>query len=368
MSNSPDRMLGSDVLPESMGRGPRPAGRRVRRHSGEVLPVEELATRRSGNYSVREDHQPDINRSGFAGISVEQRAIRNGAKPESLVNARFAPTVLASPVAAPRRVEELWMKVGEEDGGFTLERVCMREVRDFVLRLELPTAVDEEKVGVLIVDGNEQVRGGIRSLICNAPRIEVLGEAGSYQEAIRLAFQLSPDVILMDVCIPDEDGVEAIGTIKRELPKTNVMLLTAHEDVDCLVKAVMAGAVGYIVKGTKRSDLLAAIHAAASGTAVIDRALLPALVQRISDAERSPGVLYGNGHDRLNRGERQELTRREQEVLDLIVDGLSNKEIAEKLCVTVDTVKSHVHRIIQKLDVPDRTNAVVKALRREGRC
>lgn len=367
MNSSPDKMLGSDALPPPTESPAHQGGTRLHRHGANVLPVGQLAAQRNENLSGRADRQPDGGHSRCRQVSVEQVRSSCSTSLDGLVNPRFSSTSAATPLPTRRRVEELWMKVGEEDGGFTLERVCVREVRDFVLHVEAPITGDEEKVGVLIVDANERLRRGIRSRISSATRIEVLGEAGNYQEAIQSAFRLSPDVILMDVCMPDGDGVEAVEAIKRELPKANVILLAANEDVDCLMRAVMAGAVGYIVKGTKRSDLIAAIQAAASGAAVIDRALLAALVQRIPDSERSPVGLLESGRDRLIGGERHQLTRREREVLDLIVDGLSNKEIAERLCVTVDTVKSHVHRIIQKLEVPDRTNAVVKALRGDGR-
>ena len=212
------------------------------------------------------------------------------------------------------------------------------------------------RIGVLIVDDHELVRTGVTGLLASAADIDVLGEAGSCKEAVQQARRLTPDVILLDVRMPDGDGLGVVEALKRESPKSSVIVLTAYEDLDYLARAVAVGAAGYVLKGVRRADLVSAIHAAATGASFIDRELLPVLMQRISAA--SPA------HSARLDDKAGGLTRREVEVLHLIVEGLSNKEIAERLRISLDTVKSHVQHVIQKLGVSDRTQAAVFAMRK----
>ncbi len=359
MSSPSGESLGSDApILTAVQKGVKAADQAQRCEIDE-FPPENLIAVQVEIAGFRQDHQPIIGNVEVSQMGMEQPDSQPDLVSDGLAGVDRCSSSMCNLVPASYGVEELWMKVGDECEGFRLARVRIGEVRNLVLQVKPPIPVEVERVGVLIIDSNEQVRAGIRASISSSSRVDVLGEAGTYRGAVQLALQLSPDVILMDVMLPDGDGIEATVVIKRELPRTNVILLTAREDVDCLIRAVDAGAVGYLVKGTKRNDLLSAIQSAAGSTAVIDRALLPALVKRISCPPRIPKPSWVEGRDKL--------TRREQEVLDLIVDGLNNKEISDVLCVTVDTVKSHVHRIIQKLEVPDRTKAAILAIRNEAR-
>ena len=199
---------------------------------------------------------------------------------------------------------------------------------------------------MLVADDHAIVREGIRALLA-APGIEVVGEATSGGDALRLARDLRPDVLLTDVRMPGMDGLQASAALRRELPETAVVILTNYDDEGYLASALDSGVAGFVLKGSSRELILSSIRSAVEGASVIDAELLR-------------GVLAGDGA----RSRRlAELTEREREVLALVVDGRSNPEIAERLGFSVGTIKLVVHQLTGKLGVRDRVAAAVLAAR-----
>jgi DNA-binding NarL/FixJ family response regulator len=209
-------------------------------------------------------------------------------------------------------------------------------------------------IRVLIADDHPVVRQGLRSLL-EADGIEVVGEAANGTEAVGLVQELEPDVVLMDIRMPDMDGLAAMAAMKRLSLKTSVIVLTTYNNMQYLVRSVIYGAAGYFLKGISRDELLAAIKAVADGKLLLKVHHLRAVIERLvkEDAKLAPPAVRRTSV----------LTSREREVLGLIVQGLTNKQIAEVLCVSQATVKTHVEHIISKLGVSDRTQAAVWAVR-----
>lgn len=184
------------------------------------------------------------------------------------------------------------------------------------------------------------------------PDMLVIGEAEDGQQAVRLAKELSPDIILMDVRMPGMDGLTALEEMKAVAPRSSVIMLTLYDDPNYLLRAVSAGAAGYILKDASRDELVRAVRVTAEGGAIIDPAMLPALLRQVKRAT-TPSTLIG----------KEKLSARELDVLRLIAEGYTNQEIAEKLILSPTTVKTHVQNILQKLGVSDRTQAAVYAVR-----
>ena len=210
----------------------------------------------------------------------------------------------------------------------------------------------DRPIRILLADDHDLVREGLSSLLATDPDVTVVGEATTGAEAIELTRKLAPDLVLLDIRMPDLDGLQAVAAIKRERPQTAVLMVTMYEDPGYLVKAIGAGATGYVLKGIRRADLLQMIRTVAGGGSAIDPALMSSVLRGMTagpETAEDPGT---------------RLTSRELQVLRLIVDGLTNKEIATQLCVSTDTVKRHVEHIIKKLQVSDRTQAAVQAVRR----
>lgn len=201
-------------------------------------------------------------------------------------------------------------------------------------------------VELLIVDDHPIVRAGFEGMLAGKPDLEVVGEAENGEEAVRLAERLRPDVVLMDLRMPVMDGVEATSRIKDGLPHTNVLVLTTYDSDADILRAIEAGATGYLLKDTPREELFRAIRAAARGEPV----LAPSVTARLMQRARTP-----TGMD---------LSGREIEVLELVARGGSNKELARELHLSEATVKSHLIHIFDKLGVADRTAAVTVALER----
>ena len=206
---------------------------------------------------------------------------------------------------------------------------------------------------VLLVDDEQLVRAGLRLILESEPDLEVVGEAGSGGEAVALAGELDPDVILMDIQMPGMNGIEAtrqIAALGRH-DTSRVLILTTFEVDEYVYEALRAGASGFLLKRTPAADLIAGIRVVAAGEAL----LAPSVTRRLIDQfARRPSHT-------ADAGALQELTAREREVLTLIAHGLSNAEIAEALLLSEGTVKTHVKRIFMKLDVRDRTQAVIFA-------
>ena len=205
---------------------------------------------------------------------------------------------------------------------------------------------DVQDVRVLITDDHPVVRTGLRGMISGEPGFDVVGEAENGKEAVALTGTLRPQVVLMDLRMPEMDGVTAIGHIKAEHPEVHVLVLTTYESDADILRAIEKGATGYLLKDTPREELFEAIRLVARGESPLDPGVAARLMQRM-------------------RGPSEEgLSTREIEVLELVAHGTSNKEIAKQLWVSETTVKSHMLHIFDKLSVTDRTAAVTAALKR----
>jgi two-component system, NarL family, response regulator LiaR len=200
-------------------------------------------------------------------------------------------------------------------------------------------------VRVLIVDDHAMVRQGLVSFLGHDPEIDVVGEAANGAQAVALATDLRPDVVLMDLMMPLSDGVSAIGAIRQDLPDTEVIALTSFLEDTLVNKAIQAGAIGYLLKDTEARELRRAIKAAAAGQLVLSRKAAAYLL-----------------HDVKTQPDLSPLTERELQVLRLMATGFSNKEIGQKLTVSAPTVKSHIGSIFAKVGVNSRTQAVLYAL------
>lgn len=202
------------------------------------------------------------------------------------------------------------------------------------------------RLRVVLADDHVVMRAGVAALVSGDPTIEVVGEAGDGREAVALVAELTPDLALLDLRMPMLDGVAATAEIVRRHPGTRVLILTTYDTDEEIERAVEAGAIGYLLKDATREQLVAAIHAAARGETV----LAPRVAQKLVSLMRRPAPVV--------------LTAREQQVLDAVADGLSNVEIGRRLVIAEATVKTHLLRVFAKLDVSDRTHAVVTAIER----
>jgi NarL family two-component system response regulator LiaR len=208
-----------------------------------------------------------------------------------------------------------------------------------------------EPVTVLLVDDHSIVRQGVRAYLDTQPDLQVVGEAGSGMEAIRLAAEQAPDVVLMDLVMPGMDGVEATRRLKQASPRSQVIVLTSYHQDEHIFPAIRAGALSYLLKDVGPAELAEAVRKAAHGEAVLHPQVAARVVQELQGASR----------DALNPF--TDLSDRELEVLKLIADGASNEQIAEQLVISEKTVKSHVSNILSKLHLADRTQAAVYAWR-----
>jgi len=209
-----------------------------------------------------------------------------------------------------------------------------------------------------IVDDHQLAREGLRDMLDDASDIEVVGEASNGREALLLCSRLRPDLVLMDVRMPEMDGLAATREIKQRYPETSVMMVTMHENPDYLLEALKAGAAGYVLKDAPRKEVITAVRKVREGEAPLAPDLAARLLKRIAT---------GNGGRKAGRPAEGDLiadalTPRELEVLGLMQQGRTNRQVAEELYISRGTVKRHVENIIAKLGVSDRTQAVVRAL------
>jgi NarL family two-component system response regulator LiaR len=211
--------------------------------------------------------------------------------------------------------------------------------------------MSDPHITVMLVDDHAIVRSGVAAYLSAQKDIEVVGEAASGQEAVELAMQLAPDVILMDLLMPHMDGVEATWRVRRVSPRSQVIVLTSYHEDTHIFPAIKAGALSYLLKDIAPQELAEAIRSAARGEATVHPKV----------AARMMAELRGDHTQTVNSF--SELTEREQEVLRLVAEGLSNADIAETLVISEKTVKSHVSNILNKLHLADRTQAAVFAWR-----
>lgn len=215
-------------------------------------------------------------------------------------------------------------------------------------------AQSTQVVRVLIVDDHPLFREGLRSRLERQADFKVVGEAGDGDEAVAAVERCSPDLVLMDLRMPGVSGLEALVHIKEGWPAVQVVVLTVEEDDEVLLQAIQAGAAGYLSKASGAGDLVPALRTVLSGNSVFAPELLRRAVESaVSETAVDPAITR----------KLAELTGREREVLVLLSQGLSNRDIAERLVVVEATVKKHVHGVLQKLGVSDRTQAALLAVR-----
>lgn len=215
-----------------------------------------------------------------------------------------------------------------------------------------------DKISVLIVDDHAMVRQGLRTFLTLNEGIEVVGEAANGLEAVEQVRQHRPDVVLMDLVMPELDGIEATRRIRAFSPETQILVLTSFTEDEQVFPAIEAGALGYLLKDVSPDDLVQAVEAAQRGEAQLHPEVAKKLMERVAAKTRQPEPPPA----KASKPTPEELTARELEVLCLIAKGLSNREIAQVLTIAEKTVKTHVSNILSKLHLADRTQAAIYAL------
>ncbi|MDX2647278.1 response regulator transcription factor [Streptomyces sp. PA03-1a] len=219
----------------------------------------------------------------------------------------------------------------------------MSEAREFT---------EQAPIRVFLVDDHEVVRRGLHDLLDAEPDIEVAGEAGTVDHALARAPALRPDVAILDVRLPDGDGINVCRELRSRMPGLACLMLTSFDDDDALLDAIMAGAAGYVLKQIKGSDLVTAVRTVASGQSLLDPATTARLMNSLREQEQPP-----EPQDEALAG----LTPREREILELIGEGLTNRQIGKRLFLSEKTVKNHISRMLGKLGVERRIQAAVLA-------
>jgi NarL family two-component system response regulator LiaR len=210
-------------------------------------------------------------------------------------------------------------------------------------------------IRVLIADDHAMVREGMRRMFEREKDIEVVGEAGDGEEAVRLAEECKPDVAIMDISMPKLDGIEATKEIKKRCPSVTVLILSAYDDDQFVFAMLEAGAAGYLLKSVRSREVIDAVRAVYSGESVLHPAVAKKVLNRF---------MTGGGKTRPAKSG-EILSDREKEILKLATRGLSNADIAQELCLSIRTVQGHLGHIFNKLQVSSRTEAVVRALKEE---
>ncbi|MGW3928653.1 response regulator [Streptomyces microflavus] len=215
-----------------------------------------------------------------------------------------------------------------------------------------PTAEAGAPVRVFLLDDHEVVRRGLHDLLGAEPGLEVVGEAATAAQALARGPALRPDVAVLDVRLPDGDGITVCRELRSRMPGLACLMLTSFDDEDALLDAIMAGAAGYVLKQINGSDLVSAVRTVAAGRSMLD----PETTARLMRTLRAPGTAGPVEDERLSV-----LSERERSVLDLIGEGLTNRQIAERLYLSEKTVKNHISRLLRKLGVERRVQAAVIA-------
>ncbi|MFF4326161.1 response regulator [Streptomyces sp. NPDC001591] len=218
-----------------------------------------------------------------------------------------------------------------------------------------PNASRAAPIRVFLLDDHEVVRRGLRDLLDAEPDITVVGEAGTAEQALTRGPALRPDVAVLDVRLPDSDGITVCRDLRSRMPSLVCLMLTSFDDEDALLDAIMAGASGYVLKQIKGSDLVSAVRTVATGQSMLDPATTARLMHSLRDPEAAKAAREPQDA-RLAA-----LTERERAVLELIGDGLTNRQIAKRLYLSEKTVKNHISRLLGKLGVERRVQAAVIA-------
>lgn len=206
---------------------------------------------------------------------------------------------------------------------------------------------------VLLVDDHEVVRRGVKAVLDAEPDLEVVGEAGSAEEALRRVGFDSPDVVVLDVRLPDRSGIEACRDIRSHFPEVNVLMLTSFADEEALMAAILAGASGYLLKRIDTAALVDAVRRVGSGESLLDPDMVPKLFRRLRDGEPDDPLLA-------------KLSDQERKILDLIAAGMTNREIAEHMFLAEKTVKNYVSNLLTKLGMSRRSEAAAYVARLQG--
>jgi len=216
---------------------------------------------------------------------------------------------------------------------------------------ELVAGQRAETARLVIADDHALARAGLRAMLTNQEGLEVIGEASNGREALELCCRLKPDLALLDVRMPEMDGLTTCHAIKQQCPATSIILITMHETLEYLLDALKAGAVGYILKDISQEELIASVQCVLQGESLLNKDIVVQLLKRLSsEAPQQEEQSAGR------------LSTREREVLQLLAQGQTNREIAEHLVVSISTIKVHVEHILAKLGVSDRTQAAVRAI------
>lgn len=219
-------------------------------------------------------------------------------------------------------------------------------------------------LNVLLIEDHKMVRLGLSLVFENTPDINLIGEADNGKSGVELALKLKPNVVLMDIGLPELDGIQATALIKKSNPDIKVLIFTSRESDDDVFDSLAAGADGYIMKGADEVQMIAAIKAVADGTAWLDPAIAKLVLSNVRKQSSSSSNNFSNNTPNTNNAKNlYGLTDRELEVLALIVEGNNNSQIAKKLVITLSTAKAHVHSILQKLYVANRTQATIQAVK-----
>lgn len=218
-----------------------------------------------------------------------------------------------------------------------------------------------DSIKVLLVEDHKMVRLGLSLVFENTDGISLAGEADNGKTGVELALKLHPDVVLMDIGLPEMDGIQATALIKKANPDIKVLIFTSRDSEDDVFDSLSSGADGYIMKGANEEQMISAIKAVSEGTAWLD----PAIARLVLSNVRKQNAVEITGAVSLNNTAKNSygLTDRELEVLALIVEGLNNSDIAKRLVITISTAKAHVHSILQKLYVTNRTQATIQAVK-----
>lgn len=215
---------------------------------------------------------------------------------------------------------------------------------------------------VLLVEDHKMVRLGLSLVFEHCQDISLIGEAEDGKNGVKMALDLKPDVVLMDIGLPEMDGIQATSIIKKANPDIKVLIFTSRESEDDVFDSLSAGADGYIMKGANEDQMINAIKAVAEGTAWLDPAIARLVLSNVRKHSSAPAAAIEPSNKTLSKNV-YGLTDRELEVLALIVEGMNNLEISKKLFITLSTAKAHVHSILQKLYVSNRTQATIQAVK-----